>query len=261
MFLFRNPKVYPAVILLGNFLVPVVFVAFLYDHQHIHHVPFELIFKCFCLGGLLGVLGAGIIEGAVMDLLRLRLSNGILLGFAMLVGLIEEGCKLLAVTLVAARLRPKTLMDGLLLGAAAGMGFAALESCGYAFSALFTFDGRNGAVTLANLLTFRHAGLSLFETILRGFLAPLGHGTWTALAAGALFHESRDGRYRLTGLAIPGYLGASLLHGLWDGLPSVINLPFSLFAGVLIDIPIGLVGLVALILLFRRGLRFPASTV
>lgn len=34
LFLTGNPNLYPTVILIGNFLVPVVFVAFLYDHQH-----------------------------------------------------------------------------------------------------------------------------------------------------------------------------------------------------------------------------------
>ena len=35
MFLTGNPNLYPTVILVGNFLVPVAFVAFLYDHQHL----------------------------------------------------------------------------------------------------------------------------------------------------------------------------------------------------------------------------------
>jgi len=35
MFLTNNPNLFPTVILIGNFLVPVVFVAFLYDHQHL----------------------------------------------------------------------------------------------------------------------------------------------------------------------------------------------------------------------------------
>jgi protease PrsW len=34
MLLTGNPNLYPTVILIGNFLVPVVFVAFLYNHQH-----------------------------------------------------------------------------------------------------------------------------------------------------------------------------------------------------------------------------------
>ena len=35
MFVTGNPNLYPTVILIGNFLVPIVFVTFLYDHQHL----------------------------------------------------------------------------------------------------------------------------------------------------------------------------------------------------------------------------------
>ncbi len=53
-----NPNLYPTVILIGNFLVPVVFVAFLYDHQHISSLSLDTVAASFCIGGVLGVLGA-----------------------------------------------------------------------------------------------------------------------------------------------------------------------------------------------------------
>ncbi len=59
------------------------------------------------------------------------------------------------------------------LGAAVGFGFAAFESAGYAFNALFTASG----LSLPNLV----------ETeVLRGVLAPLGHGLWTAIRRATL---------------------------------------------------------------------------
>src|SRR6266704_6704310 len=56
MFLTGNPNLYPTVILIGNFLVPVVFVAFLYDHQHLSTLTPETVATSFCVGGVLGVL-------------------------------------------------------------------------------------------------------------------------------------------------------------------------------------------------------------
>lgn len=77
------------------------------------------------------------------------------------VGLIEEGVKLGALWLLARRLPSYTMRDGMVLGAAVGFGFAAFESAGYAFNALFT----RGGLSLPNLL----------ETeVLRGILTPLG---------------------------------------------------------------------------------------
>src|SRR5215468_10813465 len=61
-----NPNLFPTVILIGNFLVPVVFVAFLYDHQHISSFTPETIGGSFILGGILGVLGASVLEALLI---------------------------------------------------------------------------------------------------------------------------------------------------------------------------------------------------
>src|SRR5579863_8200557 len=53
LFLTGNPNLYPTVILIGNFLVPVVFVAFLYDHQHISALKPDTVATSFCIGGIL----------------------------------------------------------------------------------------------------------------------------------------------------------------------------------------------------------------
>src|SRR5260370_13752244 len=63
-----NPNLYPTVILIGNFLVPVVFVAFLYDHQHISSLSLDTVAASFCIGGVLGVLGAAILESVVLPI-------------------------------------------------------------------------------------------------------------------------------------------------------------------------------------------------
>ncbi|MCZ0989087.1 PrsW family glutamic-type intramembrane protease [Streptomyces diastatochromogenes] len=93
---------------------------------------------------------------------------------------------------------------GLVLGAAVGFGFAALESCGYAFAAAVSADG----IDLRTLL----------ETeILRGVLAPFGHGLWTAIAGGVLLaHRRPNGHFRLAAPVVGTWLGVSVLHALWD---------------------------------------------
>ena len=55
-------------------------------------------------------------------------------------GLIEEAVKLAALWLWPG-ICPATARDGIMLGAAVGLGFAALETAGYAFTALFTMRG------------------------------------------------------------------------------------------------------------------------
>src|SRR5258708_19308561 len=134
MFLTGNPNLYPTVILIGNFLVPVVFVAFLYDHQHISALTPATVATSFCIGGILGVLGASVLESLLLPVPPSP-THGLPLSSALVVGLIEEGCKIAAVALLAWRMPHTSQMDGLLLGGAVGMGFPALTSTRSSFTA------------------------------------------------------------------------------------------------------------------------------
>jgi S1-C subfamily serine protease/RsiW-degrading membrane proteinase PrsW (M82 family) len=190
-----NVNLVPTVILLGSFLVPVAFVTYAFGHAD-QVVTAQRIFTAFVYGGVLGVLGASVLEAAF-----LRQPTGpAYVG----VGLIEEAAKLAALWLVARRLPRYTMRDGIVLGAAVGFGFAAFESAGYAFNALFTAGGPSL--------------LNLVETeVLRGILTPVGHGLWTAILGGTLFGvAARRGRLRLSRAVLGSYVLVALLHGLWD---------------------------------------------
>ena len=197
-----NVNLVPTVTLLGSFLVPVTFVSYAFGRTN-GVLTAQRIFTAFVCGGVLGVLGASVLEAAL-----LRQPSG--LGY-LGVGLIEEAVKLAALWALARRLPRYTPRDGMVLGAAVGFGFAALESAGYAFTALFTPDG-----------------LSLLNAVeteaLRGALAPVGHGLWTAIVGGALFAtaaRSRRGRPRLRGALLGWYLLVVLLHAGWDAASAI----------------------------------------
>ena len=125
----QNVNLVPTIILLGSFLVPVTFVAYAFGHGD-EVVTAQRILTAFVYGGVLGVLGASVLEAEFLK----QPWIGTYLG----VGLIEEAVKLAALWLLAWRLPRYTMRDGIVLGAAVGFGFAALESAGYAFNALFT---------------------------------------------------------------------------------------------------------------------------
>jgi RsiW-degrading membrane proteinase PrsW (M82 family) len=221
--------------------VPVVFVLFLYDHQHLSALTPATIAQSFVVGGMLGVLGASVLEPLLIPL-STNPDQSLTLRAAIVAGLIEEGCKILAVMWVARRMRRDSEMDGLLLGAAVGMGFAALESTGYAFTAFVASRGEVGA--------------SIVETILRGALAPFGHGVWTAILAAVLFRRSSATHFRITGSVVLTYLFVALLHGLWDGLPRVLyvvippGIPISV--GML---ALSAIGIIVLVALYRQAER------
>jgi protease PrsW len=194
-FVTHNANLVPTIILLGSFLVPVTFVAYAFAHAD-QLLTAERLLTAFVFGGVLGVVGASLLEA---EFLSAAATTPYLY-----VGLIEEAVKLAALWLLARRLPRYTMRDGIVLGATVGLGFAALESAGYAFNALLTAGG----LSLP----------SLVETeVLRGILTPVGHGLWTAILGGVLFGvAARAGRLRLTGVVVGCYLLVAGLHALWD---------------------------------------------
>jgi RsiW-degrading membrane proteinase PrsW (M82 family) len=208
-FVTGNPNLVPTLVLLGSFLVPVSFVVWAFGRRHSGEVTAELLFSTFVTGGILGVLAASLLESYL-----LHPSPWLFLG----VGLIEEAVKLLALAFLTRHLAHKYARDGMILGAAVGFGFAAFESAGYAFTALFT-----------------EQGLSLMQLVqtelLRGLLAPVGHGLWTAILGGVLFSSSGREHFAVTWRLLWSYLGVSVLHALWDSMHSIALLVTLILTG------------------------------
>jgi RsiW-degrading membrane proteinase PrsW (M82 family) len=228
MILTNNPNLFPTVVLIGNFLVPVTYVAFFYERRHLSPLSMPATAFVFFYGGLLGVLASAVLEPIFvrqMDPLSV-----------LTIGIIEEGAKIVGVMLISRRIQAHSEMDGLIMGAAVGMGFAALESMGYTFTVFLVSRG-----SLSE---------TVFITLLRGFLSPVGHGTWTAILASVLFRERTGIPFRLNGKVIGTFLLVAVLHALWDGLPQILSLFMASPAGIFIAQ--GIVGGVGLFILWLR---------
>jgi len=198
-----NVNMIPTVVLLGSFLVPVTAVIWYLDHYQSPELTLRLVFYTFIVGGVLGTLAASVLESWLR-------SESLLVYVA--VGLIEEFAKLLALLFVARRLARYTIRDGIVLGATVGFGFGALESSGYALTSLFSSGGHEVSLSLGNLV---------FTELIRGVLAPVGHGLWTAILGGVLFGASRAGHVRVTRKVFGTYLLVALLHTLWDAMRGI----------------------------------------
>jgi RsiW-degrading membrane proteinase PrsW (M82 family) len=234
LLLTENSNLFPTLMMVGNFMVPVAYVAFIYERRHLSSLKMPAVSLAFFYGGLVGILAAAFLEPFFIT----ELNPGAILR----IGFIEEFAKILGVMVIARHMRHDSEMDGLILGAASGMGFAALESNGYAFTA---FLDSNGSISAA-----------VAVTLIRGLFSPLGHGTWTAILASVLFRESRCCDFRINMHVIGAYLLVSVLHAMWNGLPLVVMFVLSEGLAVLIaNAVVGIIGLAILWLLWREAVK------
>ena len=189
-----NLNLVPSIILVGAFLGPVTFVVYVYER--VRDVPWVALAQTFVIGGALGVTAASLLEyRTVLEYRALP---------TVAIGLIEETSKLVVPLLFFAAGRFRREADGLLIGVASGMGFAALESMGYGLTALLASGGRLDAVTQ-----------TLF---VRTLLAPAGHAAWTGLVCAALWRtRTRRGAWPWVGVA---FIVAVALHAWWDSVAS-----------------------------------------
>lgn len=200
-----NSAMLPTIALVGAGLVPFAIVLRCGDRLAGTGLILDDLLYVFLYGGAVGILIGGFMDaeaGRYIGRRTLLLSAG----------LIEEAAKAIALLFVARRLPTRSMRAGMYLGAAAGAGFATLET---------TFYALNGMLTPARAGFDIDAGTALTQLVvtevLRSALAPFLHITWTAILGGVIFSAARDTTFRVTPAVVGTYLMVAALHGLWDG--------------------------------------------
>lgn len=151
---YKNANLIPGYIFVGSFGMPLCIMVLFYELNIRQDMSFYEAVKAMVFGGLLSLI------------LALFLFDKVDFDEAYWAGPIEEPAKLLAALFICDKThRDGRILHGLLIGAAAGAGFAAFESAGY---------------------VFRYMSEDVMET--RAIWSPLGHVVWTAITAGAYWH-------------------------------------------------------------------------
>lgn len=193
---FGNPFFWPGLLVVGSFATPLAVVVLFLELNAPRNVSIYQVGRQILLGGALSLIAVLVIG------LFIPSGAGEALP-AFLTGFVEETAKVLPLLWVARDRRYRWQINGLLLGAAVGAGFAGFESAGYSF------------VTAQNSSA---DGLSLLQ--LRGLLAPGGHVIWCALVGAALWRVKGDRDFEIPMLFAPVVLKrlavVIALHGLWD---------------------------------------------
>ncbi len=216
-----DPGVTIRLLVFGSLFVPVLFVFFMASEGLTEEPPAIVLIEVFVGVALLG------------NLLAFLLNSFLPFGLAG-AGPIEETVKFLGVLWLLRRRKYVSIMDGILFGAAAGMGFAASENLSYFFSTYSAY----GVAAAANALqagaihsfaqlqyAFNHAGLMGLMSVffLRSFLGPWMHGSWTAIIAGTAWREASGGKIRVDLRLIGTALLVMAMHALWDLSTGVVS--------------------------------------
>jgi RsiW-degrading membrane proteinase PrsW (M82 family) len=225
-----NPNYLPTVILLGASLVPVTFVAYIYQRVPIGEIPLGPIAVAFLWGGALGTVLAGLLEYSAVR----QMGAFSVIG----VGIVEETAKLVIPVIIFLQARYLHEADGLLFGIAAGMGFAALETMGYGFVSYIQSQGSTGALNQVLLV--------------RGMLSPAGHAAWTGIICSSLWRQRTLAGHTVFNCSIVGaFIAAVVLHSLWDILGTISSILGSRYS-FLDYIGLTVIGVVSFILLIDR---------
>lgn len=220
LFLFNGEKMYNGLIFMSALAAPFSLLIMFFEINTFRNISIFKVTKIFMVGGVSSVLTS-------MALYQFVNIQNLTIVTAILVAIIEETGKLIMIAYYVKRTQARFILNGLLIGAAIGAGFAAFETAGYA----------------------EDFGLSIL--LMRGIGALGTHTLWGAINGAALvmvkgeqpliMSSFQNGRFlRFFGLTI-------CLHALWDmplPLPSIVQ------QGVLI-----VVAWVTVLVLINAGLR------
>ena len=226
----------PNILVIGSFAVPLASAVLFFEMNIRKNVSLYQVIKLIFIGGVLSLVLTDF-----LNLLRPLLIStfGVPKEWhAAIAGPIEETAKLLAVVLLVRNVKYRYTLNGLLFGAAVGVGFAMFESAGYAMRAFlndFAVNLGNGTLQLAResrltdelfhkgvLLQSMKPAMSTLNRVIfmRGVLAPIAHVAYSAIALGALWRVKGGEPFALSMFGKMRFLSlfacAVALHVFWN---------------------------------------------
>lgn len=194
-----NNYALPGIILTGAFTVPFSALVFFFEMNAYRNISFYEVLKIFFLGGALSIFISVFLYQFVSFSVQDQAYGVMTWSDTISVGLVEELGKLLIVIYFVRRKNYQYILNGILIGAAVGSGFAAFETAGYIYAS------GNQLINVA---------------LLRAATAIGGHVVWATISGGALVMVKRSQKFNYHQLLTPNFLVflglAIILHAVWD---------------------------------------------
>ena len=168
-----NPGQFSNVMVIGAFAMPFTTLVLLFEFNVFRNISFYTVLKALFIGGALSLIVTATLPSFWFQGITATSD-------AFAAGIGEEIAKMLVVYWILKRNKSYPyILNGLLIGAAVGAGFAIFETAGYAMGGLL--GGRNEWVGRESMLIL----------LLRNALAPGGHVVWAALSGAGLLMAMR----------------------------------------------------------------------
>lgn len=233
---FGNMNAIPGAMFIGAMTVPFSLVIFFWEANVPKNISIFDVVSIFFIGGVLSLISTLFMYEIVGDIGELDYYGAVLIGIA------EEVGKIIVVGYYIKKKNYKYILNGLLLGACVGAGFAVFETAGYAFN---------------SLLSSTSIAIMMNTLLIRGILAIGGHTVWTAIAGAGLI--SVKGEEKLTGKHwknvnfLKFLIFVIILHAIWD-MPISFGSEYFLVEWILTAIAV-----LAVLTLLNSGLKQVAN--
>ncbi|HHO5866319.1 TPA: PrsW family intramembrane metalloprotease [Staphylococcus aureus] len=208
--IFNNTNAIPGLIFIGALTVPLSGLFFFYESNAFKNISIFEVIIMFFIGGVFSLLSTMVLYRFVVFSDQFERFGSLTFFDAFLVGLVEETGKALIIVYFVNKLKTNKILNGLLIGAAIGAGFAVFESAGYILNFAL---GEN--VPLLDIV------------FTRAWTAIGGHLVWSAIVGAAIvivkeqhgfeFKDIFDKRFLIF------FLSAVVLHGIWDTSLTVLG--------------------------------------
>lgn len=205
---FANTNALPGMIFIGALIVPISGLIFFYESNAFQNISFFEVLKMFFIGGVFSLLSTIILYNFVSFSDELETYGIMTMADAFLIGLVEEIGKAIIVILFINYLKTNKILNGLLIGASIGAGFAVFETAGYILNYGILSTGTPDLTEIMNI------------TILRGWSAIGGHLVWAAII-GAAAVIAKDARHFTWSNILDKrflffFFVSVILHCIWD---------------------------------------------
>lgn len=214
---FLHSNAIPGTMFIGSMVVPFSVLVFFWEMNIPRNISIFDIVANFFIGGVLSLV-------CTLFILRFQFFEeaGVTTYYdAMLIGVAEEIGKAIVVGYYIKKRNCKYILNGLLLGACVGAGFAVFETAGYSFNRF--------SLILNMQYGYADACKVMLDILIdRGKFAIGGHVVWAAISGAGLVVAKGEENLKAEHLTNPKFLKfliiVIILHGVWD-MPIQIGAP------------------------------------